>query len=113
MSTAMAVAEAQRDACMQIALDHAEAEQPGWGEIAYRFLREFAARNGEFISEDVSDQANLIPSFPAPPTDRAWGAVYRRAANAGLIRQCGIGRSRRRHASICPRWQSLVRGDAA
>lgn len=96
-----------RDAGMQQSLDHAQAVNPLWGEIAYLFLLRFARCNASFISEDVSDAANASLTFPAPPTDRAWGSVYRRAIKEGLIVQDGAGRSRRRHASICPRWRSL------
>lgn len=103
-----ASAESKALAGMQLALEHAEAEQPAWGEIAYRYLLRFAERNYEFQSEDVSDAANVDESFPKPPTDRAWGSVYRRASKAGVIRQCGTAKSRRRHASICPRWVSLI-----
>jgi hypothetical protein len=43
-----------------------------------------------------------------PPTDRAWGPVYRRALKMGVIERDGTGVSLRRHASICPRWKSRV-----
>jgi hypothetical protein len=98
---------AERDAGMQQALDHAERKEPKWGSIAYDFLLGFAQKHHVFISEDVSD-ASKRAGFPQPPTDRAWGAVYTRAQNNGIIVKHGIGRSRRRHASICPLWRSKV-----
>jgi hypothetical protein len=98
----------ERDAGMQQALEHAEDVTPDWGELAYQFLTTFAMNaTGPFISEDVSDAAKLDPTFPPPPTDRAWGPIYRRAARDGWIRQVGTGRSRRRHASICPMWAAV------
>lgn len=102
-------ARSERDAGMMRAAQHAEELQPKWGELAYDFLCEFAKRHSSFISEDVSD-ATKGSDFPQPPTDRAWGSVYRRAAKDGLIRLDGLGRSRRRHASVCPRWRSLAGG---
>jgi hypothetical protein len=100
-------ARAERDAGMEQALDHAERVTDNWGEIAYQFLTSFAMNaSGNFISEDVSAAAAQDPEFPAPPTDRAWGPIYKRAAKDGWIKQVGIGRSRRRHASICPLWSA-------
>lgn len=100
-------ARAERDAGMAQAFDHAERDEPDWGDIAYSFLVTFAHRHREFISEDVSD-ATKETEFPQPPTDRAWGAVYLRASKRGIIEKVGIGRSRRRHASICPLWRSRI-----
>lgn len=106
-------ARAQRDAGMSQAVQHAEDVCPKWGDRAYEFLCDFAKRHTSFISEDVSDATKLDPSFPQPPTDRAWGSIYRRAAKDRLIVQEGLGRSRRRHASICPRWRSCIATNAA
>lgn len=98
-------AEAERDIGMLRAARHAEFMHMHWNDMAYAFLVEFAKKNKSFISEDVSD-ASKKAGFPQPPTDRAWGAIYRKAIKAGIIIQIGTGRSRRRHASICPRWGS-------
>lgn len=100
-------ARAARDAGMQQALDHATDVNPEWPERAYAFLVEFAKAHSEFISEDVSD-ASRAASMPQPPTDRAWGAIYRKAIKLGVIIQNGSGRSRRRHNSICPKWASQI-----
>lgn len=107
-------ARAQRDAGMARSLKNAERLTAGWGEIAYTFLLIHARHNAFFISEDVSDASKASSTFPQPPTDRAWGQVYKRAVKEGIIVQDGSGRSRRRHASICPRWRSTIYvGDAA
>ena len=92
---------------MERAAANAEQSMPEWRAQAFEFLVDFAGANIEFISEDVSD-ASKEKGFPQPPTDRAWGTVYVKAVKAGIITQYGIGRSRRRHASICPLWRSLV-----
>lgn len=96
-----------RERGMAQSLEHAEREHFDWADQAYEFLRTYAKGHAEFISEDVSD-ASKAAGFPQPPTDRAWGMIYRRAIKRGVIIQVGTGRSRRRHASICPRWGSLV-----
>jgi hypothetical protein len=101
-------ARAARDAGMTQAGEHAERVQAGWKDQAFEFLVRFARRRRFFISEDVSDASKEDPTFPQPPTDRAWGSIYVRAAREGVIVQDGSGRSRRRHASICPRRRSLV-----
>ena len=103
---------AARDAGMQRALDHAEGDSPGWSDVAFLFLKQFAATHERFISEDVSD-ASKEWGMVQPPTDRAWGQIYRRAIKEGVIKQDGAGRSRRRHASICPMWLSLIYRGAA
>lgn len=101
-----------RDAGIAQSVEHADAKVPEWRDVAYRFLLEFCRSHDFFISEDVSNTSKEA-DFPQPPTDRAWGHVYRRAAKEGKIIQVGIGRSNRRHRSICPRWQSLIFKGAA
>lgn len=103
----MADALEARNAGIQIAADNADAHHIGWTDRAFQFLYDYAKTHQSFISEDVSD-ASKEAGFPQPPTDRAWGAVYRRAIKESVIIQVGSGRSRRRHASICPRWGSCV-----
>ena len=107
------LAVAARDRGMTQAAEHAERAHDCWGETAMAFLERFAETHATFISEDVSDATRADGTFPQPPTDRAWGAIYVRAARLGLIEKVGIGRSRRRHASICPKWRSLIVKDAA
>jgi len=103
----MADALEARRAGMQIAADNADSHVIGWTDRAFEFLKGYAKTHQSFISEDVSD-ASKECGFPQPPTDRAWGSVYRRALKEDIIIQVGSGRSRRRHASICPRWGSLI-----
>ena len=101
-----------RDEGMQIATAHADEATPGWSDIAYRFLQSYCRAHEQFISEDVSD-ASKAWGMSQPPTDRAWGSIYRRAIKESMIVQDGAGRSRRRHASICPMWKSLLYRGAA
>ena len=103
----LATSLAERDAGMKLAAEHAEELHIGWNDRACAFLVEFAKRHDSFISEDVSDAA-ILADEPQPPTLRAWGQIYRRAIKDDVIIQVGTGRSRRRHASLCIRWGSLV-----
>lgn len=102
-----AMARAAADSGMRRALEHAEQTVEKWGDLAYLFLEQYARRHGTFISEDVSD-ASKVWGMEQPPTDRAWGQVYKRAIKAGVIVMDGTGRSRRRHHSLCPRWRSKI-----
>lgn len=106
-------AKMQRDAGIARSLAHAESANEGWADIAYALLLIYARTHAHFISEDVSDDSKARTDFPQPPTDRAWGSVYRRAVKDRVIVQDGTGRSRRRHASLCPRWRSLICVEAA
>lgn len=102
---------AAREACdqgMQRATAHAANDCIDWPDRAYAFLLAFAATHDAFQSEDVSDASRLDPTFPQPPTDRAWGSLYVKAQHAGVIEACGMARSRRRHASVCILWRSLA-----
>jgi hypothetical protein len=107
MTDLFSYAEQQARLGMARAVAAADRRIPLWSEEAFAFLRNFASTHPSFISEDVSD-AHEGAGFPQPGNLRAWGAIYRRAVKAGLIRQDGIGRSRRRHNSICPKWKSLI-----
>lgn len=97
---------------MQAALDFEERAHPTWTSVAFQYLEAYARKHAEFISEDLTaaaDEWGLQTSQP-----KAWGGVFQKAARAGIIVQCGAGRSKRRHASICPLWKSKIfRGDAA
>jgi hypothetical protein len=107
MQMSLDFARGQRDAGMTRALDNADKKNEGWSVLAYSFLLSFARTHQHFISEDVSG-ASKEAMLPQPPTDRAWGSVYRKAMKNGIIIQSGMGRSARRHASVCPRWESRI-----
>lgn len=92
---------------MERALSHAEQECSTWPELAFRFLEMYCRKNLSFISEDVSS-ASKDYGLVQPPTDRAWGPIYKRAQKAGMIVMDGTGRSKRRHASLCPKWRSKI-----
>lgn len=101
-------ARAARDQGMQRTTQHAADDCLDWPDRAYAFLVAFARSHETFQSEDVSNASKLDPSFPQPPTDRAWGSLYVKAQNAGVIEPYGMARSRRRHASVCILWRSTT-----
>lgn len=96
---------AARDAGMAQALAHAEAEQPSWGTVAYLALVMFAGRaGGKFTSHDFREWAR--DRLPEPPTPKALGPVFVRAARHQIIRKAGYAPHPERHASPTVLWES-------
>ncbi len=97
---------ARRDAGIASALDHAEREVLGWGEEALRFVRHFAETHVDFMAEDVIAAAKT--AVPAAPDGRAWGAVFRAAARAGVIEKLGFRPAKTSNLSPKVAWGSRV-----
>ena len=92
---------------MQQALDHAERVQPAWGEIAYTALVDYASARHVFNSYTFRKWFHAM-GYAAPPTDKAFGAIFSKAARNGVIERIGYDPHPERHASPTPRWRSLV-----
>ena len=101
-----------RDAGMSAALSHADRVTDGWAEIAAAALLVFARTHARFTAYDFR-QAYHAAGKPAPPTDKAFGAVFQRAARDGVIERVGYQPHPERHASPTPVWQSLICVEAA
>ncbi|HEY0916519.1 MAG TPA: hypothetical protein VGE22_16720 [Solimonas sp.] len=98
-----------REEGMQLALEFAGDE---WKNQAFTFLLKYARTHDVFCGEDVSD-AHIAAGHPQPRELRAWGALYRKAMNDGvLVRLDNNGWSRRR-SSPCPRYTSMTYRAAA
>ena len=104
--TDLATAVAERDQGIRQALKSTERRVPDWFLRAYGFLLVYSLSHREFTSEQVSDATEV--SGLAEPRSRGWGQVYVRAQRKGLIKMSGVGRSLRRHRSVCPQWASLI-----
>ncbi len=79
----------RRDIGMASAAEHADAMAHDWTGRALEFFHEFAVNaKRPFLTEDVVSDWNAN-GFDAPPDGRAWGAVVRRAAKAGVISKVG------------------------
>ena len=102
-----------RDAGIRRAVDHAEDVTPKWADRAYDFLQGYLRTNERLTSEDVREAAKGL--VPEPPSLRAWGGVFQRAARAGLIERAGYGTARdpRVHMNVVTVWQSRLFGRAA
>ena len=94
---------------MTRALNHAEADVPSWGEKANAFLRTYAEKKEYFTGYMVVMASELDASFPAPPTSKAWGQIFRMAAKRGVIENSGRTMPHpKRHGCPAAIWRSLV-----
>lgn len=101
-------ARQQADAGMRQALEHAEVVVPQWGELAYQRIVKYAREHERFCGWMVVKAAAMDPSFPAPPTEKAWGGPMKRAAHDGIIERVGTAKDPNRHGNPIPLWKSLV-----
>ena len=90
------------------ALDHANAVSENWGEVAYDFLKGYIEINPMFMAEDVRFASQGV--VPSPPSQRAWGGIIRKAAEAGLIRSNGQKKVKnaKAHMAFATEWLSLI-----
>jgi hypothetical protein len=90
---------------------HAERVSPGWRDEALEHVRRYAKAHHTFLIEDVRFAAEA-DGFPAPPSERAWGAIAIRAKREGVITNDGHGMTKNRgtsNATLVTRWRSLMR----
>lgn len=101
-------ARGARDDGVRRAADHAEESVSGWGDLALLFLRRYATSHEYFSPEDVTEAADSW-GLVKPPDRRAWGGVYLRAQNRGLILRSDKPYQRRfGHATKSFLWKSLI-----
>lgn len=72
-----------RDIGMKKATDNADSKTPEWSELAYKFLLSYISCHKEFMAEDVRKASEGI--VPEPPSKRAWGSIFVKAAKNKLI----------------------------
>lgn len=93
---------ALRDIGIAQAVDHAEAEAPGWASRAMGMLRRYIDEvGGMFQAENVREWARRH-GLDDPPSKRAWGGVVVRARNIGLIRFVKYENVQNRQAHATP-----------
>ena len=80
---------ALRDIGIAQAVDHAEAEAPGWASRAIDMLKRYLQQaDGAFMTEQVRAYSKE-QGLSEPVNLRAWGGIIVKARNAGLIRCVG------------------------
>lgn len=96
------------EAAIQTAEVHANVVHDGWSEKAYDFLKGYAEINPVFMAEDVRNASKGL--VPSPPTERAWGAIIRRASTEGIIMHGGYNQVKnvRAHHANASVWKSLI-----
>lgn len=88
------------------AIDHADAVEPGWGELAFDMLCDYLKYGVAFTAPDVRGYSSLR-GLPEPPSKRAWGGVFNKAQRNGLISCVGFGTaSNEMHRQPIRIWQS-------
>jgi len=108
MTVTLTEARAQGEDGMRRALDHAEAKVLKWGDLASAYLKLYAETHDVFPGWFVTRAAELDGVVPKPPTLRAWGAIFKKAARLGYIKRTGYRPDPHRHAAPCPLWTSLI-----
>lgn len=94
---------------MTLAAEKADRQVDGWTSIAYEFLKSYAAREPMFTAFMVVASSKLDKTFPQPTSDKAWGKVFTKAANDGLIRKTERSVPHpKRHGCPAWVWESLV-----
>lgn len=99
-------AMAERDRGMAVSLEHAEAVHRNWGDEAYDLLAYWCSGDSgiQFTSYSFLRFADT-QSLRAPPTPKAWGSIFVKAAKNGLIRKVGYRPHPLRHASPTVLWE--------
>ena len=102
------LAWSQARAGMSRATEHAESDSPGWGDVAYHFLRNYASRNRgkQFTALEVREAAREW-GLLEPPSPKAFGAIFVRAQRAGIIVKAGYAPHAERHASPTVLWEAV------
>lgn len=103
----------RRDSGIARAVEHADADTPGWSDIAFDFLEACArVRVAPFLAEDIIEMAKAAHMEP-PPDGRAWGGVFQRACRRGVIAKAGYAPAKTSNCSPKVLWQSRIVRSAA
>ena len=89
-----------RDLGIKQSESHANEVEQNWSEKAYSFLVNFCRSHRVFMAEDIRDSS--IGIVPEPPSQRAWGAIFVKAAKSGLIKRVGYGQVKNPKAHCTP-----------
>lgn len=106
-------ARALRDDGIARAVSHAEADAPGWTEIAYNFLVRYAENHQRFQCWMANQSSKNSGAVPVPENEKAWAAPIRKALKNGVIAKDGFAPNPKRHATDAPVYRSLVFREAA
>lgn len=88
---------------------YAEQVNDGWGDVALAKLTIYARTHAQFTSYDFRQAY----TGPEPPTPKAFGPAFLKAAKQGVIQRVGYQPHPERHCSPTPVWRSLICAEAA
>lgn len=93
------------------ALDHANAVEQNWGDLAFQFFKLYAQAHTLFQTEDVRVWS-YKNGLPHAPDGRAWGAIALEAKRAKIIVCDSYANTKVKPAHAAPRavWKSLIMG---
>ena len=106
MSYQLVAARAEGARCMQLALDLAERDEPGFGERAQRFVLAYLLAYGPSSSEDITDACKAAGIVPGE--DRAFGSVYQVLNRRKQIAFAGYCERRKGHGTAGGRLWELA-----
>lgn len=101
-------AEAKRDIGMAMAEDKANRDAPFWSDRALLALEKYclAHPDQKFLGEDVREWAEGKRLVSIPDNERAWGAVFQKAARLKIIRKVGYAPARSSNLSPKCLWRA-------
>jgi hypothetical protein len=89
-----------------------EALHKGWQDLASAFLESYARRHPHFFPHELTE-AFAKSGNVQPHDERAWGAVYQRAAKAKrIVRSRQSAPHPKRHGVVVFGWDSLIHKEA-
>jgi len=92
---------------MERAARGASSKRPGWTSEAVLYVRRYAERHREFLTEFVRHWAESN-GCPKPGNEKAWGPAIKQAEREGIVKAVGVARAADSNLSFKVRWESLV-----
>lgn len=114
----LTLARAQGEEGIRQATEHAERVDPGVTDVMFAFLVKFAmrvARTERFTAEVITMAYAADACFVQPPDMRAWGGVFQRAMNKGVLAIADFNGIRKLGHGVkgAKRYRSLICGRRA
>lgn len=102
-------AVAATEAGMAKAERHVQHVDPAWLLKAFEAFKDYARKHRKFTVEQLRKHLQR-EHFPDPPTQRCWGIVSRRAADAGLVEHAGWTQAEdpKVHQNVIRVWRSCI-----
>lgn len=80
-----------------------------WPDLAFAFLRQYAEQHERFPGFFVTQAAASAKVFPVDVNQRAWGGIFKRAMNQGVIEKTASTMPHpKRHACPASVFRSLI-----